>query len=83
VAAGLFGLGSSLWERSATSYLLDTLIGITPTCNEAAVKYIRRCGAIECGTVPAACYYHDTGENVAGLVTIFNRASVPEWTTKL
>lgn len=83
VAAGLFGLGSALWERSKTSYVLDTLVGVTPTCNDAAVKYIRRCGAVECGVVPGLCWFHDEGENVPGLVTVFNRASVPEWTAKL
>lgn len=83
VAAGLFGLGSALWEKTATSFMLDTLIGVTPTCNEKAVKYILRCGAVECGTVPNMCFFHDEGEHSAGLVTVFNRASVPEWTAKL
>lgn len=83
VAAGLFGLGSALWERTATSFVLDTLIGITPMCNTAAVKYIHKCGAVDCGIVPAMCFYHDTGENTAGLVSVFNRETVPEWTTRL
>ena len=83
VAAGLFALGSALWEKTATSFMLDTLIGITPTCNEAAVKFILRCGAVECGTVPNLCFFHDEGEHSAGLVTVFNRASVPDWTAKL
>lgn len=83
VAAGLFGLGSTLWERTATSFMLDTLIGITPTCNEAAIKFIRRCGAVECGEVPNLCFFYDEGEHSAALVTVFNRASVPEWTAKL
>lgn len=83
VAAGLFGLGQSLWEKTATSFMLDTLIGVTPVCNEAAVKYIRRLGAVEYGEVPNMCFFHDEGEHSAGLVTVFNRASVPEWTAKL
>jgi hypothetical protein len=82
-AAALFGLASTLWEAPELGFRLDTLIGITPTCNEAAVKYIRRCGAVECGVVPNLCFFHDEGEHSAGLVTVFNRASVPEWTAKL
>ena len=28
-------------------------------------------------------FFHDEGEHSAGLVTVFNRASVPDWTAKL
>lgn len=83
LAAALFGLGSSLWEPSASSYKLDTIIGVTPMSNTAAVKFIQRCGAVECGVLPGGCYFHDTGENVPALLTVFNRASVPDWTAKL
>lgn len=82
-AAALFGLGASLWEETATSYQLDTLIGITPMSNRTAVKFIMGLGAVDVGVVPGLCWFHDQGENVPGLVTFFNRANVPDWTAKL
>lgn len=80
VAFGMFGLASLLWEQLVTgSYRLDTLIGLTPVCNKEAIKLIHKVGAVDCGIIPAACYYHDTGENVAGLATVYTRETVPSW----
>ncbi|WP_297137198.1 hypothetical protein [uncultured Desulfovibrio sp.] len=77
---GLYVLASFLWEvDDKGEYLLDTLIGLTPVINTKAVKFIRSCGAQECGIVPGACFYHDTGKNVPGLVTIYTRETVPSW----
>lgn len=83
-AAGLFGVASSLWERNQSGgYVLDTLIGITPLCNVKAVKYVRTLGAQDCGIVPGMCWYHDTGENVPGLLTVYTRETVPEEAARL
>lgn len=84
IGAGLFALGQALWERSVSGgFLLDTLIGVTPTCNRAALRYIHALGAQDCGIVPGACWYHDTGENVPGLYTVFTRQALPEWTASI
>ena len=83
-AAGLFGVASSLWERNQSGgFVLDTLIGITPLCNTKAVKYVRTLGAQDCGIVPGMCWYHDTGENVPGLLTVYTRETVPEEAARL
>lgn len=77
---GLYILGSLLWEQTVSGgYRLDTIIGLTPVVNKEAVRFIKRCGAQECGVIPGACYYHDTGENVPGLVTTYTRETVPGW----
>lgn len=80
VGFGLYALANVLYEQTITGgYRMDTLIGLTPTCNTEALKLIHRCGAVDCGVIPAACYYHDTGENVPGLATVYTRESVPGW----
>ena len=76
--AGLFALGAALWEETETSYRLDTLIGVTPVCNKHAVKYVQSLGGRACGVVPGMCWYYETNENVPGLVTVFDRTTVPE-----
>lgn len=118
VAAGLFGIGSALWEREGGTalvpqacgghklragaldraggasggesgqreeggFLLDTLIGVTPTDSREAVRFVRRMGGVPCGEVPDLCWRFDSGRNVAGLLTVFNRDAVPAWTAKL
>ena len=80
---GLYALGSALWEASPTSFRLDTLIGITPSTNSRALHYIRTLGAVDCGVVPGMCYFDETHENVPGVVTIYTRAAIPEWTAAL
>lgn len=84
VGFGLFSLGSLLWETNESgSYRLDTIIGVTPIANREAIKFIHKVGAQDIGVVPGACWYYDTGENVPGLVTIYTRNTLPEWTAKL
>lgn len=84
VGFGLFALGSLLWEANESGgFRLDTIIGVTPVCNKEAVKFIHKVGAQDIGVVPDACWYYDTNENVPGLVTIYTRNTLPEWTAKL
>lgn len=84
VAAILYALGSCLWlENESGGHYLDTIIGITPVCNKAAINFTRRIGGQPCGMIPGGCWYHDTNENVPGLVTVYTRESVPFWATKL
>lgn len=83
-AAGLYALGASLWESNVSGgSIIDTLIGVTPACNRAALKYASSLGGQQCGVVPGYCYYHDTGENVTGVFTVFTRETVPAWTATL
>ena len=84
VGFGLYALGAALWERNVSGgFLLDTIIGMTPVCNREAVKFIHKLGAKDCGIVPGACWYYDTDENVPGLITVYTRATLPDWTAKL
>ena len=79
VAGGAFAVANCLWERNASNgFLIDTLIGVTPAFNRPALRYIQRLGAQFIAEVPGACYFHDTGENVPGVVTILDRNVVPE-----
>ncbi|WP_446424657.1 hypothetical protein [Mailhella sp.] len=64
-------------------FLLDALIGVTPVSRGEAVRFVRRLGGEPCGTVPALCWMHDSGVNVAGLMTVFSRTTVSAWTAKL
>lgn len=81
---GLFALGAALWETTMTgSYRLNTIIGMTPACNRRALKYIASIGGQYIATVPDLLYAHDENVNVPGVITIFNRESVPEWCAKL
>lgn len=82
VAAGLFALGSSLWERRG-SFVLDTLIGVTPAAFGPALRFVKRLGGEACGTVPGLCWLFDSDRNVPGIVTVFNRTAVPAWTAQL
>lgn len=83
-AMGLFAVASALWERNQSGgFVLDTLIGITPISNEKAVKYTGALGAKEYGVVPGICWYHDTNENVPGLMTIYTRETVPSEAARL
>lgn len=84
VGFGLYALGKSLWERNVSGgFLLDTLIGVVPTCNKEAVKFAASIGGTNSGLVPGACYFHDTGENVPGVVMAFTRENIGEWATGL
>ncbi len=65
------------------AFRLDALIGVTPVVNREAVRFVRRLGGEPCGTVPALCWMHDGGVNVAGLMTVFSRTTVPAWAAKL
>lgn len=80
---GMYSLGMALWERSSTSFKLDTLIGVTPATNARALHYADVMGGVSCGTIPGMCFFYDTGENVPGVVTIYTRAAIPEWTARL
>lgn len=81
---GLFAVGQALWQRNISGgSVLDTLIGITPVCNGRAVKFVRSLAGAEFCTLPGACFYHDTNENVPGMVTLFTRETTPEWTAML
>ena len=84
VCMGLYAIGQALWQRNVSGgSVLDTLIGITPACNARAVRYVRALGGAEFCTLPGACFFHDTGENVPGVVTVFTRETTPEWAASL
>lgn len=84
IGMGIYALGAALWERNVSGgFILDTLIGLTPVCNKAAMKYIHALGAQDCGIVPDACWFYDTHENVPGLYTVYKREALPEWTAQI
>lgn len=84
VGFGMFALGSLLWEKNVSGgFRMDTIIGVTPVVNRRAVKFIHKVGAQDIGVVPGACWYYDTNENVPGLVTVYTRETLPEWTAQL
>lgn len=80
VGFGLFALSSVLWEQTVSGgYRVDTVLGLTPMCNKEALHFIHKCGAVDCGIWPKACYFHETNENVDGLLTVYTRETVPSW----
>lgn len=81
-AAALFGLSAALWQGLGTERQLDTLIGVTPTDDTRAVRFVRALGGGE-HTVPGLCWRWDERRNVPGLVSVFSRASVPAWASYL
>lgn len=83
-ALGIYAMGKALWERNVSGgFIMDTLVGFTPVCNKDFVKYVHSIGAQDCGIVPGICYYHDTNENVPGLITYCTREFLPEWTAQI
>lgn len=80
VAAGRFAVASILRDKKDGEYILDTLIGITPISNKAAVNMIMRCGAVRVGEIPGAVFEYGRDRNGAGVVTYYTRESTPdEW----
>ena len=76
VALGRFCVASVLRDRyDDGSFVLDTLVGLTPAVNPSAVKRVRRCGGEVLGTVPGACYVDGQPRNVDGVVSYFTRNS--------
>lgn len=74
VAAGRYAISKCLLERNGNGgFIMDTLIGVTPAFNRTALKFIYRLGAKYVATIPGACFFHDSGENVPGVVTILTR----------
>ena len=76
---GLYALGQALWERNQTGFRLDVINGFTPACNVKALKYARMLGGQVAGVVPSMFWVFDEHANTDGIVTTFNRQSVPEW----
>ena len=50
--------------------LAQTLIGVTPTRNKLACRFIKQVGFKPVATIPGACYMHDLDEYTPGLVTV-------------
>jgi len=50
--------------------LVQTLIGVTPTRNKLACRFIKQVGFKPVTTIPGACYMHDLDEYTPGLVTV-------------
>ena len=84
-AFGMYCMGSVLWNRDANGlYTLDTVIGVLPACNDAAVRLVRSTPVgMEVGVVPGAAYFYDERENVPALVTAYTRENVPRWCAAL
>lgn len=54
-------------------YMLDTLVGLTPSTNEKALKLMRMVGCVIACEIPGLCYMAATGELVAGTISYFKR----------
>lgn len=81
---GFFCAGAALWEKNASDgFVLDTLVGIIPSCNRKALKYVDRLGVRFHASVPGMCWCYDTGDNVPGIVMTLSRTEFPEWTAAL
>jgi len=81
---GLYTLGAALWERTKSGgFILDTIIGIIPSCNEKALKLAERTGVRFHAVVPGLKWCFDTGENVPGVITTASRVEIPEWAATL
>lgn len=79
VALARYVTASLVRDTFRGEYILDTLIGLTPTWNKSAVKLILRAGGRPVGVIPGACPEKE-GRNSPGLVTWYNRESTsPEW----
>ena len=84
LCAGLCMTGAALWERNVSGgFILDTLVGVIPSCLGPALKLAAKGGARFHAAVPGACWCWETGENVPGVVFTMTRAEIPEWTAGL
>lgn len=60
---------------------IDVLVGITPTRNKLACKYVQRVGAVPVGEAPNMCWFADTKTSEPALITTITRDSTEdEWT---
>ncbi len=74
VALGRFAVSSMLRDMGdAGEYILDTVIGLTPANNPAAVKMVSRCGAVVMGEIPGACPVYGETRNIPGVLTYYTR----------
>jgi len=81
---GLYFVGSALWERNVSGgFILDTLIGIIPSCKPTAIKAAVKVGSRVRAEIPGMCWCYDTGENVPGVVLTMTRDDFPEWTATI
>ena len=83
VAVARFILASVLRDRyqeesgNQPEYVLDTLVGITPVRNTAAVNMVMRCGSYPMGIIPHACP-DVNGRNTDGFVTYYTRETTED-----
>jgi hypothetical protein len=79
VAIGRFIVASILRDKDKQGkYILDSLFGLTPAYNEAAIKTASRCGGRVLGMLPGACLSFGAERNVAGVVTYYTRETAPD-----
>lgn len=83
VALGRFVMASTLHDQYPDGeYMVDTLIGLTPSWNKGAVGLIKKCGAVILGAIPGAYYSYDDDINDDGVISYFTRDRVPlAWAT--
>jgi hypothetical protein len=78
VAMGRFAVASLLRDMDGGTYILDTVVGVTPADNGPAVKMILRCGAKFVEAIPGLCRSNGYVRNVPGVVTYFTRETTDD-----
>ncbi len=78
IDAGHTTIKTILWIKKNDKFLLDCLIGVVPTTNRTACRFIKSIGAIKVGVVPQMLWNAWSGDNMDALITYFTRESHKE-----
>lgn len=78
VAMARYMTASILRDSASGEFIVDTLVGITPANNTAAIKIASRSGGIIMGIMPGVCRISGQGRNQPGAISYFTRQSTDD-----
>ncbi|MDL2285707.1 hypothetical protein LJB93_03075 [Desulfovibrio sp. OttesenSCG-928-F07] len=81
VAMSRYILASVLHSKHIdNTFILQTLTGLTPAWNKAAVHMLKKCGGVIAAELPKVCFCYDSKCMSNGIVSYFTRNKIPaEW----
>lgn len=59
------------WKDKEGNYLYDLLLGIIPSSNRVAIRYVKKCGGVIQGEIPNTAI--EKGKSVSGTVIYYKR----------
>jgi hypothetical protein len=79
IALGRFSTSNIIrFTDEQGNYLLDLLLGVTPTRYKLALRFIQRCGCVVCGEVPHLAWFADSNMTESAVISAITRESTEE-----